>query len=242
VTVAAVVLAAGRATRFGGVKQVARRAGTPLVRSVTEAALAGGVDEVVVVVGHAGEQVRAALPRDDRVRAVHNARYAEGQSTSLRAGLAALGPDVTVAVVLLADEPDVTGPAVAAVAAAGGATAARAVYDDGPGHPVALGRAVWPRVAATTGDRGARDLLRELDVTEVRLAGPRPRDVDVPGDLEPPADGAASTAGSGGEHLHDHAGDHGGGEDRGGAEVAADDLALPAAGTDHRRTDGDVDR
>lgn len=183
-TVAAVVLAAGLATRFGTPKQVAVRRGEPLVRTVVGAALAGGVDEVVVVVGHAGDDVREALPADVRVRAVDNPRYAEGQSTSLVAGLAALGADASLAVVLLADEPDVTGAAVAAVASACPADgAARARYDDGPGHPVALARPLWARVAGVTGDRGARDVLAEVGVVDVPVRGPRPRDVDVPEDL-----------------------------------------------------------
>lgn len=186
-TVAAVVLAAGRATRFGGPKQVAVRRGEPLVRTVVGAALAGDVDEVLVVIGHAGDEVREALPADGRVRVVDNPRYAEGQATSLAAGLAALGADVSVAVVLLADEPDVAGAAVAAVAAACPPDgAARARYDDGPGHPVALARPLWERVAGVTGDRGARDVLTEVGVVDVPVPGSRPRDVDHPADLDRP--------------------------------------------------------
>lgn len=183
-SVAAVVLAAGRATRFGAPKQVAVRGGEPLVRAVVGAALAGDADEVVVVVGHAAAEVRAALPADGRVRVVDNPRYGEGQSTSLAIGLGALGPDVSVAVVLLADEPDVAGAAVAAVAAACPPDgAARARYDDGPGHPVALARPLWQRVAGVTGDRGARDVLAEVGVVDVPVAGSRPRDIDHPADL-----------------------------------------------------------
>jgi molybdenum cofactor cytidylyltransferase len=65
-----------------------------------------------------------------------------------------------------------------------GATAARARYDDAPGHPVAFSRAAFGRLLSVEGDRGARDLLADLGVVEVVVPGPRPRDVDTPDDLD----------------------------------------------------------
>lgn len=184
--VAAVVLAAGRARRFGATKQVASVAGRPLVAHAVVAALAAGADDVVVVVGHDGARVRDALPDDARVRTVDNPDHAAGQSTSLRAGLAALGDDMTAAVILLADEPTIDAAVIEQVVEAwrehGGA--ARANYADGPGHPVVFDRSLWPRLdAAVFGDRGARDLFDELPVTEVAVVGLAPLDVDAPDDL-----------------------------------------------------------
>lgn len=182
---AAVVLAAGRATRFGDTKQVARIAGRALVAHVVDAALDAGLPEVVVVVGHDAERVTAALPDDPRVRTVTNPRYAEGQASSLRTGLDALPADVEVAVIVLADQPGVTAAAVAAVGAAVGPDrpVARALYDDGPSHPVAFHRSVWPRLSRLSGDAGARQVLDDLEVHAVRLPGDAPPDVDAPADL-----------------------------------------------------------
>jgi molybdenum cofactor cytidylyltransferase len=153
------------------------------------AAVAAGVDAVHVVVGHDGEVVAAAANEAGEVAVVHNPAYASGQASSLHAGLVsaeAAGADV--AVVLLADEPDVTPEAIAAVAdatGAGQAAAARARYDDAAGHPVAFARSVFGRLHdEVAGDRGARDVLADLDVVEVPVAGRRPRDLDRPEDLE----------------------------------------------------------
>lgn len=180
------VLAAGAARRYGTTKQLVEVDGRPLVAHAVATAHAAGVDEVVVVVGHDAAAVRRAATAGGPAEIVANPAYAHGQATSLAAGIDAadrLGVDV--AVILLADQPGVEAAAVQAVVAAvrGGARAARARYDDGPGHPVAFARDVWPQLTAITGDRGARDLLVELDTTEIRWPGPAPADVDVPDDL-----------------------------------------------------------
>jgi molybdenum cofactor cytidylyltransferase len=193
--VVAVVLAAGTGSRFGGTKPVADLEGRPLVAHVVAAAVAAGVDAVHVVVGHDGGAVAAAARDAADVEVVDNPAYAAGQATSLRAGLAsAEAADADVAVVLLADEPDVTPDAIAAVTAAiaiggdagdVGPVAARARYDDAPGHPVAFARSVFSRLRDEVGgDRGARDVLAGLDVVDVPVAGRRPRDLDRPEDLE----------------------------------------------------------
>jgi molybdenum cofactor cytidylyltransferase len=187
-----VVLAAGQGRRFGATKQVAEVDGLPLVAHAVRVAHAAGVGRVLVVVGHDAEQVAAAAARGGPVEVIVNTDHAAGQSTSLRAGLvAAGGGDETVAVVLLADQPGLDPAVVRAVVAAvhGDVEAARARYDDAAGHPVALARRVWPRAAAVTGDRGARDLLADLAVVEVAVAGAAPRDVDRPDELPGPAAG-----------------------------------------------------
>jgi molybdenum cofactor cytidylyltransferase len=181
-----VVLAAGRATRFGSVKQLAVVDGLPLVAHAVRAAHDAGLPDVLVVVGHEASSVAAAARLGGAIVEVVNPDHPEGQSTSLRAGLeAATAADAEVAVVLLADQPGIDPAVIRRVAdAVGGSTeAARARYDDGWGHPVALARRTWARLAGVTGDRGARGLLATLDLVEVAVDGPTPADVDAPGDL-----------------------------------------------------------
>jgi molybdenum cofactor cytidylyltransferase len=187
----AIVLAAGSAVRFGSPKQLALLGGIPLVAHTVRAAHAAGVTDVLVVVGQEAAAVAEAARQGGPIVAVHNPDHAAGQSTSLRAGIeAATDLEGEVAVMLLADQPSVAPEAIRAVVGAvtGPAEGARARYDDGAGHPVAFARRVWPRVAAVTGDRGARDLLEELAIVDVAIAGPVPPDVDVPSDLpsDPP--------------------------------------------------------
>lgn len=185
-SVAGVILAAGRATRFGATKQLVEVDGRPLVRHAVDVARDAGLSPILVVVGHDADAVRSVLPAD--VGIVDNPGYVEGQSTSLRAGVAAAtSTDAGALVVLLADQPGLTAAAVRTVVAAhaAGALVARASYDDHPGHPVLFDREAWPAVAQVTGDRGARDLLADLHVVDVPVAGPRPQDVDTPEDLAP---------------------------------------------------------
>ena len=105
--VAAVVLAAGRATRMGVQKVLLPLGGRPLVCRVVAAALASRAAPTVVVVGHDAARVRDAVAGSP-VTVVTNHRYAEGMSTSLRTGVAALDDDVRAALFLLGDQPFVT--------------------------------------------------------------------------------------------------------------------------------------
>jgi len=122
---------------------------------------AGGCDPVVVVLGAAAGQVRAAATMPGAI-VVDNPDWSAGMGSSLRVGLAALQATAAPAVVvLLVDTPGIGAAAVRRLAEqAGPATLAQATYRGGPGHPVVLGRDHWSGVAAAaTGDRGARSYL-----------------------------------------------------------------------------------
>jgi molybdenum cofactor cytidylyltransferase len=85
-------------------------------------------------------------------------------------------------VLLLGDQPGVTTDTVAALLAGrGDAPLAVCRYDDGRGHPIALGRSVFADLAGLHGDKGVWRLLDERagDVVEVPIAGPTPLDVDT---------------------------------------------------------------
>jgi CTP:molybdopterin cytidylyltransferase MocA len=186
--VVGVVLAAGAGTRFGGAvpKPLVPFRGRPLVGWPVDALRAGGVEDVIVVLGAAAEAVRAGAGLGDAA-VVTCATWQAGLSASLRAGVAAAaarGADAVV--VVLGDQPLLSGVAVARVVAARApaqADALRAVYAGVPGHPTLLEDATFGAVAALRGDAGARDLLRD-PATRVRLVDcdglGRPDDVDTP--------------------------------------------------------------
>ncbi len=182
-TVAGVVLAAGRASRFGGgegAKLLAPFRGRPLVQWAVEAALGAGLDEVLVVTG--AVDLASVLPPD--VVLVANPRWAEGQATSLAAGLDAAEARGHEAVVVgLADQPLVSVEAWRAVGGAEGEVVV-ATYDGVRRNPVRLARSVWADVDRE-GDEGARTLMRRRPelVTEVACAG-NPADVDTREDLD----------------------------------------------------------
>lgn len=189
-SIGAIVLAAGEGRRFGQPKAFITVDGGWLVRRAIEAAAAGGLRPIVVVLG-AGKEDRVpafASMGFDGLRAVVNPDSPAGAATSLRAGVQAMGTDVDAAVILLADQPDVSGEAVRAVTAAfhaGAGPIVQASYGGVPSHPTLLARTIWPEVMQLTGDEGARQLIRmhpEWRHT-VEVGGQPPMDIDTPADL-----------------------------------------------------------
>ena len=187
--IAAVLLAAGRASRFeagggAGSKLVALWQGKPLVRHVAEAALAAGLDTVVVT-GHARDDVAAALAGLD-LRLVHNPAFADGMAGSLRCGLEALAAETAGAFVLLGDMPRVSAALLATLAQAFAQAPARTVaaipvHAGARGNPVLLGREMFDAAKRLAGDQGARKLLAGAGVLEVEIADPAIfADIDTP--------------------------------------------------------------
>ncbi len=180
--IAGCVLAAGRASRFGSVKQLAELDGRPLLEHVLETVSSAGLDRVVVVLGAEADLI---LERVD----MHGAepvlceRWSEGQSASLACGLAEL-EDADAVVIVLGDQPGVSAEAVRRyVAARGHDGAVRATYGGRPGHPVVVERSQVPALRDVTGDVGARNVilrgLREVACDD--LGGGE--DVDTPDEL-----------------------------------------------------------
>src|SRR5262245_50251648 len=159
--IAAIILAAGSASRMGQPKQLLDWGGRPLVRLVAEQALAARLDRVLVVVGAASDAVAAALA-DLPVELIENPAYAEGQSTSLRAGIAALSPDISAALVLLGDQPFVSPQIMTRIVEewrASGAAIVAPAYRGQRGNPVLFARRVFGELLAIEGDQGARTIL-----------------------------------------------------------------------------------
>jgi CTP:molybdopterin cytidylyltransferase MocA len=170
--IAVVVLAAGAATRFGSPKQAL------LLPLVLERLAGSPVDEVVVVEG-AHELDGTVLPAGTRV--VPCAGWARGPGASLRCGLEALASDVTAAVVVLADGPDLSPAAVGRVIEAwraGAGDVVAASYQGVRGHPLLVARPAWAAVP----DAGLRLVAAELVPCDDLGA---PGDVDHEADLPP---------------------------------------------------------
>ncbi|MFF0199794.1 NTP transferase domain-containing protein [Streptomyces sp. NPDC005017] len=162
--VAGLVLAAGGGRRLGGrPKALLVHRGRPLVEHAVAALRAAGCTRVHVVLGAGAGTVRERAELTGCVL-VDNPEWEEGMGSSLRAGLASLGPtDARAALVSLVDQPGVGAAAMGRVRAAwdGEDSLVAASYDGVRGHPVLFGSAHWAGVAASArGDRGARDYLR----------------------------------------------------------------------------------
>ena len=183
--VAAIVLAAGRGTRFGDeLKLLAQIGGKALVRHAAEAAVSSLVDPVIVVTGYRSDEVKAAL-HGLPVQILYNALFAQGLSTSLKAGFSALPPTTRAAVILLGDMPFVKADLIDALVAEwrerGEPAALVPTLGGRRGNPVVLSRDLQAVIEDLSGDVGAGSLLRERsDVLEWPTTDPAvAQDIDT---------------------------------------------------------------
>jgi molybdenum cofactor cytidylyltransferase len=197
---AAVIMAAGEGTRFGGHKLMASLEGRPILQHVLDSVAAAGPSATVVVLGADAAEAERAIEWRGEERVV-NPDPARGLSSSLKLGIAAVQalPDaetLDAILVALGDQPRTLTAVIHTLVEA---ETDRSIIvprysEDAARNPVLLHRDAWPLAARATGDRGLgafidahRDLILELPV-----AGSNP-DVDTPADLaalaahEPPA-------------------------------------------------------
>ena len=198
VHVGAILLAAGLSRRMGAAnKLLLSLDGVPMVARVAAAIRAAGLP-MMVVLGHEADAVRAAL---SGYRALAGAdgsaddgappafivadKHARGIGHSLSAGMVAVPPAWTGALVCLADMPFVGADVLRRLAAALVApdSVAVPVFAGRRGNPVAWGRDWFPRLAALKGDTGGRALLASAPAVEITADAAVLRDFDTPGDL-----------------------------------------------------------
>ena len=167
------------------------RDGRPIVWHAVSNALGLDVEEVIVVVQPDSLEMMLALA-DLPVRCVPNPRYREGMSTSLVAGIDALGDEVDAALVLLGDEPEVSPRIVEALLDAyveERKPITAPLYGAETGPPVLFARAAFPLLLQLQGDTGARHLIAkypDLATLVPFVEGDRPHDIDTPGDYITP--------------------------------------------------------
>lgn len=161
--VGAVLLAAGEGQRMGGVaKSLIRLQGVSLINRQLIALSGAGVDEVVVVTGHARDSVEAAVAGFP-VTLAHNANYKEGQQGSVRVGLDLLGARCDAVMVLLADQPligaaDLT-ELIAAFKKRGQGHVLVPMVDGQRGNPVVMDEVARAQIQASGANLGCRHLI-----------------------------------------------------------------------------------
>lgn len=159
--VCAILLAAGKSSRMGTLKQLLRLDGRPLIDIALDTLRASAVDEIVVVLGFAADAIEREA-RLDGARIVHNASYDEGMGTSLRSGIAAASPRAEAALIVLADQPFVEAATIDRLIAQyreHRPQIAVPVYNGFRGNPVLLDRSVFPELLQLSGDIGCRAIF-----------------------------------------------------------------------------------
>jgi molybdenum cofactor cytidylyltransferase len=172
------VLGAGGSTRLGRPKQTLPYRDGTLLGHVVGVARACRFDQLVVAIGGAAEEVRAAVDLSG-VQVVVNDAYGEGCSSSIAAALRVVDERCDVLVLMLGDQPGVTAETVRALLVGrGDAELAVCRYDDGRGHPIAFARSLFGALADLHGDKGVWRLV-DQGAEDVPVAGAIPRDVDT---------------------------------------------------------------
>jgi molybdenum cofactor cytidylyltransferase len=161
--IAALVLAAGRSSRMGTLNKLLISVdGKPMLRHAVDAVRGAGLDPVIVVTGHEREHVEAAV-RELPVRTVHNPAFAEGLSSSLKAGLEAVPDTADGVLVCLGDMPRVSAADIERLVTAFNPVEGRAIVvpvrNGKRGNPVLWAKRFVPEMRALAGDVGARHLI-----------------------------------------------------------------------------------
>jgi molybdenum cofactor cytidylyltransferase len=186
--IAAIILAAGRSTRIGRAKQLIRLGDQPLLGHVIRTARKSGLDDIILVLGSAAEEIVKDISLEG-VRVRINAAFAEGMATSVRAGLEEIGSEREAALIFLADQPMVLPSTVTHLIAKYQQLRPAAViptYRGQRGNPVLLDRSLFSKAMALEGDEGFRRILQGLpQVLYVEVDDPGVViDIDTDEDLE----------------------------------------------------------
>ena len=159
------------------------------MRRVVRRAVSSRLAEVIVVVGRAASAVRKAL-QDLEVQMVENPRYRDGQSSSVKAGLAAVDREATAAMFMPIDQPRLSTAVIDDLIEVYGRTAAPIVvptFRGRRGAPVVIDRCLFGELDAIEGDVGGRQIFAAHEETLVELeleSDDSLLDADTPADLE----------------------------------------------------------
>lgn len=168
--IAGILLAAGESTRMGRLKALLPWRGTTLLQSQLAAMAEAALSPLIVILGHRAEELTALLPLPQQwerrgegpPKVVLNARYREGKSTSIVAGIAALPPDVDAAIVIAVDQP--TDASILGTLAQASGTIRLPSVHRRRGHPTLFDRSVFPDLLAISEEReGLREVMTRYE-------------------------------------------------------------------------------
>ncbi len=163
--IGALLLAAGQSRRMGGPNKLLEAIeGVPMAARVAQRLLASRARPIIAVLGNKADEIDAALGKLP-IERVRNPDFAEGLSTSLKRGVAALPQDLDGALVCLADMPLVAGRHIDRLIAAFNPLEGRAIIvptrRGKRGNPVLWARRFFAEMAGIAGDVGAKHLIGE---------------------------------------------------------------------------------
>ena len=187
--ISGLILGAGASQRLGPPKQLLPFRGTTMLGWVVDQALhAAGLDEVVVVLGRAADEIRERIDFG-AARVVENPVFGEGCSSSYRAGIGAVNPRSAAIMIILGDQPGITPEIINALAEqwrSEEAEIALCSYRGRKGHPMLFARSMFEQLKGLHSDKAAWKLVDanpEL-VQAIPLDLPFPDNINTPEDFE----------------------------------------------------------
>jgi molybdenum cofactor cytidylyltransferase len=187
--ISGLILAAGTSSRMGQPKQLLPFRGTILLDWVmAQAEAASALNEVIVVLGRAADEIQPRL-RSTRAKVIVNPVFTEGCSGSYKAGMATIDPRAEAVMVLLGDQPGVESAVIDQVAEdwrTKAGTIALTSYRGRRGHPMVFARELFDQLRQLSGDKAAWKILDAHPdwVRDVAVDYAFPDDVDTRQDYE----------------------------------------------------------
>ena len=187
--ISGLILGAGASQRLGPPKQLLPYRGTTMLGWVlAQAQHATELDEVVVVLGRAADEIRERVDFG-AARVVENPVFGEGCSSSYRAGIAALDQQSEAIMIILGDQPGITPEIINSLAEEwrdGEAPIALCSYRRRKGHPMIFARSMFEQLKGLHGDKAAWKLVDANSdvVQETRLDLPVPDNINTAEDFE----------------------------------------------------------
>jgi molybdenum cofactor cytidylyltransferase len=187
--VAAIVLAAGEARRFGGPKLAMPFGGSTILGSAVSALVGAAVDPIVIVCGPNAPELERLLA-DCTVTFVQNPDPSRGMLSSVQVGLAAMPEETDRFLVALGDQPRVRAEHVGRLLdehQASGRGIAIPTHGGKRGHPVVFDRRYRDEILQLDASRTLRDLVHanSADIVEVEFSSDAViRDIDTERDYQ----------------------------------------------------------
>jgi molybdenum cofactor cytidylyltransferase len=184
----AVILAAGASSRMRKTKQLLPLGESTVLAQTLAHVQSAALDEIVIVLGASAEAIRCRLPSPRELKIVVNQEYRRGMASSLRAGLSAVDPNSSAALIILGDQPFIRPRTLDRIVEEYRRSRAQIVipmHQGQRGNPVLLDRSVFAEVMTLEGDVGSRAIFaNHLDgIVHVEV-----EDAGILLDLDEPAD------------------------------------------------------
>ena len=188
--ISAVLLAAGESTRLGEMKALLPWQGQTILQCQVEALTEAGVVDIVVVLGHQAERLAPLVKTMPRVKVARNARYREGKTTSIKAGLKAVDPASGTILILGVDQPRSAATLMVLLEhhREAGTLITIPVYRGQSGHPAVFSTSLIPELMVITEEQaGLKAVVHRLGRKIERVEMPSMEvllDINTPQDYE----------------------------------------------------------